>query len=112
MTINTNQIVGILNTSIITADGNYTLTTISTEEAQFIARNNQILSAVGHEATAQVLTTILGVDVPVNRIMYAQEVGQKAIVLKINGRIPEGKILSLQDIEQIGYTLKLMVRNG
>jgi len=111
-TNNTNQIVGILNTSIITADGNYTLTTISTEEAQFIARNNQILSAVGHEATAQVLTTILGVDVPVNRIMYSQEVGQKAIVLKINGRIPEGKILSLEDIEQIGYTLKLMVRNG
>jgi len=44
--------------------------------------------------------------------MYAQEVGQQAIVLKINGRIPEGKILSLEDIEEIGYTLKLMVRNS
>jgi len=44
--------------------------------------------------------------------MYAQEVGQQAIVLKINGRIPEGKILSLEDIEGIGYTLKLMIRNS
>jgi len=108
----TNQIVGILNTSIITADGNYTLTTITTIQAQELAQNNQILSAVGHEATAQVLTTILGVDIPVNRILFAQEVGQQAIVLKINGRIPEGKILSLEDIEEIGYTLKLMVRNS
>ena len=108
----TNQIVDILNTSIITTDGNYTLTTITTTQAQELAQNNQILSAVGHEVTAQVLTTLLGVDVPVNRIMYAQEVGQQAIVLKINGRIPEGKILSLEDIEEIGYTLKLMVRNS
>ena len=108
----TNQIVGILNTSIITTDGNYTLTTITTTQAQELTQNNQILSAVGHEATAQVLTTILGVEVPVNRILFAQEVGQQAIVLKIKGRIPEGKILSLDDIEEIGYDLKLMVRNN
>jgi len=72
----TNQIVDILNTSIITTDGNYTLTTITTTQAQELAQNNQILSAVGHEVTAQVLTTLLGVNVLVNRIMYAQEVGQ------------------------------------
>ena len=107
-----NQIVGILNTSIITTDGNYTQKPITIAQAQEIAQNNKILSAVGHESTAQVLTTILGVDIPVNRILFAQEVGQQAIVLKIKGRIPEGKILSLEDIEEIGYDLKLLVRNN
>ena len=35
-------------------------------------------------------------------------VGQKAIVLKMKGRVPEGKILSEAEMEEIGYSLKLM----
>ena len=104
----------ILNTSIMTTDGTYSLQTISLELARKIAQSSTvgILSAVGHESTAQVLTTLLCVEVPVNRIMFEQQVNQFAIVLKINGRIPEGKILSLEDIEEIGYTLKLQTRTA
>jgi hypothetical protein len=50
------------------------------------------------------------VEVPYNRQLFAQECGQRALVFKLNGRPPEGTELSLADIEEIGYTLKLMTR--
>lgn len=60
-------------------------------------------SAVGHESTAEVLTEILGVSVPVNRIEYNQQVGDIALVFKIKKRIAEGAILNREELEEIGY---------
>lgn len=102
----------ILNTSIITAEGDYSLRQISLEQAQKLAQENEILSAVGHQSTADILTEILGVPVPLNRIVFEQELGQKALVFKLNGRPPEGKILSRAEIEQIGYKFQLLTREG
>jgi hypothetical protein len=45
-----------------------------------------------------------------NRIQFEQSVGQKAIVFKLNQRPPEGSILEREEIERIGYGLKLMER--
>jgi hypothetical protein len=45
-----------------------------------------------------------------NRIEFRQQVGQKAIALKLNHRPPEGQILNKQQIEEIGFTLKLIER--
>ena len=52
-----NQPVAVLNTSIVTADGTFVLETINLEEAKaLVADPAGILSAVGHESTAQILT--------------------------------------------------------
>lgn len=104
----------ILNTSIITADGNYTLKTITLEQALGLLKDNdsRVNSAVGHESTAQILTTLLGVEVPVNRQMYSQAPGETALVFKLNGRAPEGTVLSLREVEDIGYSLKALCRHG
>lgn len=102
--------IAILNTSIMTTEGTYTLTKISLDEAKKLASENETLSAVGHQSTADILTELLGVPVPLNRIQFAQVPGQKAIVFKLNGRPPEGKILSRAEIEAIGYTFQLMQR--
>ena len=56
------------------------------------------------------MTTLLGVEIPVNRQMFVQAAGQKALVFKLNGRPEEGKILSVEDIEQIGYKFQLLER--
>ena len=101
----------ILNTSILTNTGMYELQDIPLEQAQLIVQNNEILSAVGHQSTADILTTLLGVEIPMNRIQFSQEVGQKAIVFKLNGRPEEGKILSADEIEQIGYKFQLLTRH-
>ena len=102
---------GILNTSILTTVGTYELKDITLEQAQDLVHNNDILSAVGHQSTADILTTLLGTTVPMNRIQFAQEVGQKALVFKLNGRPEEGKILTQQEIEEIGYKFQLLTRH-
>ncbi|MEN8907875.1 MAG: YddF family protein [Clostridiales bacterium] len=100
----------ILNTTIITNDGDYSLKTISLEEAKKLVSESEILSAVGHNSTAQILTSLLDVEIPVNRILFSQEKEQQALCFKLNGRPPEGEILSKEDLEKIGYSFKLLVR--
>ena len=104
--------IAILNTSIVTTDGTYTLTGITLEQARALVAESPIDSAVGHESTAALLTTLLGVDVPTNRQLFAQQVGQTALVCKLNGRPPEGKVLALEDLETIGYSFKILERTA
>lgn len=101
----------LLNTSIFTADGSFTLETITLEHAKSLVDSADTLdSAVGHDSTAQIMTELLGTEVPVNRQMFVQKPGQQALVFKLNGRPPEGKILTVADIEKIGYSFKLLTR--
>ncbi|MFA9202195.1 MAG: STIV orfB116 family protein [Candidatus Nanopelagicaceae bacterium] len=106
---------GILNTTIATTNGCYEIHELSLEQAREIVgkamKADGIDSAVGHQASSDILTVLLGVDVPMNRQQFAQQPQQGAIVLKLNGRIPEGAVLTeVSEIESIGYSLKLMVR--
>lgn len=103
----------LLNTSIITADGEYSLRTISLKEAQEkVQAATEIISAIGHQSTAEIMTELLETQVPVNRILFKQEVGQEALVFKMNGRPQEGKILTREEIEEMGFTFQLMVRKA
>lgn len=98
----------ILNTTILTADGEFSLKTITLDDAKKLVNENEILSAVGHESTAQVLTELLGVEIPLNRIQFIQESGQQALCFKLSGRPREGAILSKEEVETMGYEFKLL----
>jgi len=100
----------ILNTTILTCDGSFELKTISLEESREIVNlyGDNIISAIGHQSTADIMTKLLKIDIKVNRIMFKQEPGQQALCFKLNGRPEEGKILSENEIEQIGYEFKLL----
>ena len=76
----------LLNTSILTTAGAYRLIDITLDDARRIVSDHagNLDSAIGHQSTAEIMTTLLGVDVPVNRQMFAQEVGQQALVFKLN----------------------------
>lgn len=78
----------LLNTSILTSTGTYTLDDITLSQARKIIKENKgnFDSAIGHESTAEIMTILLNVDVPVNRQMFSQEIGQSALVFKLNGR--------------------------
>lgn len=101
---------GILNTSILTEDGVYTLTTISLADAKGLVEKNPLDSAIGHTSTAEIMTELLGIEIPVNRQNFRQEVGQQALIFKLNSRPPEGKILTRDEIEEIGYKFQLLTR--
>lgn len=100
--------IAILNTTILTTDGDFSLKTISLDEAKQLIQDREILSAVGHESTAQILTELLEVYVPLNRIQFKQQSGQKALCFKLSGRPQEGTILTAEEIEKIGYEFKLL----
>lgn len=70
------------------------------------------LSAIGHDATAQVATSILGYDVPVSRITAAMKAGDEAICVKLRGRAPEGVILTREQMDAIGYDIVHMLARG
>lgn len=104
----------ILNTAIMTTDGTYALRTITLEEAKDLIAEamagDGLDSAVGHPATATLLTDLLGAEVPLNRQLFAHEIGQKALVFKLSGRPKEGTELDLAQLQEVGYTLKVMER--
>lgn len=102
----------LLNTSILTTAGEYSLTDITLDEARAIVKKHRdnLNSAIGHASTADIMTALLSVKIPINRQMFIQEVGQRALVFKLNGRPEEGKILTVEDIEQIGYKFQLLYR--
>lgn len=102
----------VLNTSIVTTDGTYTLASITVEEAVTLAAGAELDSAVGHDSTAQILTTILGRDVPVNRQLFAQQIGQQALIFKLNGRPEPGRELSRPELEKIGFSFKILTRTA
>ena len=103
----------ILNTSMVTSYGVYNYYPITLEKAREIAHAKcGFESAIGHEASAQIISELLGIDCPVNRINYVQQPQHIALVFKLKGRPPEGKILSREEIEKIGYTWGILERKA
>lgn len=102
----------LLNTSIATATGEtYIYEPLTLNQAQWLTnhQNAIVRSAIGHDATAKIMSNLLGREVPTNRIEYRQSIGDIAVVFKLNGRPPEGKILSLEEMEAIGYQFGVMI---
>ena len=103
--------VAILNTSILSEFGSYTYEPLTTQQARQLVAG-RFMSAVGHQATAEVLSEDLGADIPMNRITFVQEPRQRAIVLKLCSRPAEGVILTKEEVRNIGYELALLTRTA
>lgn len=104
------QPIAILNTSILTEFGSYDYWKCPLSKAKEMLQGKEILSAVGHQATADILTELLEVEIPMNRIQFSHNVNQFALVFKLKGRPEEGKILTREEIESIGYEFGVLYR--
>jgi hypothetical protein len=74
--------------------------------------NTSFISAIGHDSTADIMSTLLGTTVSVNRISITPKVGDKCLCFKLAQRAPEGVILNRQQIEELGYHWVLMTYHG
>ena len=99
----------ILNTSILTNYGSFKYEPLTLEESKTLISMG-FESAVGHQSTCDILTILLGKEVKLNRILYSQEVDDVALVFKLKGRPEEGKILTVPEIETIGYEFGKLTR--
>lgn len=100
----------LLNTSILTAYGIFEFQPLTLEKARSLVLVNEVVSAIGHQATAEILSDLLGISVNANRIEYIQSVGETALIFKLKNRIPEGKVLNRTEIEEIGYEFGILRR--
>lgn len=98
----------LLNTSIITGFGQFDYSPSELSEVKNLLAESAFQSAIGHQATADILSDLLGRPVPVNRINYAQQPGDVAIVFKLRGRAPEGAILDRAQVEEMGYDFGIL----
>jgi len=64
-------------------------------------KNREIISAVGHPATAQLLSDLLGRKITANRIQVELNDGDEAIIAQITTRLPEGKVLSKEELQKL-----------
>ena len=100
----------LLNSAVITAPGTYRLAPLSVETARRLVRARPWQSAIGHAATAQLVSELLGLSVPWRRIAYRQEIGADALVFRLDRRAPEGVVLTRAEIEEAGYGWTLLTR--
>jgi len=107
---NGNLPVCFFNGTVATTNGLYRISNIDIVHAKEYIKQNGFVSAIGHDATAKIMSEILGYNISMNRIQFHQEVGQIAIVFKLNERPPEGDVLNKEQVELIGYSLKKMER--
>lgn len=101
----------LLNTSIIpSAPGAWLVrvTPLSLADARELVRATAgpLVSHVGHESTAQIMSMLLGVSVPFDRTPMRLDGSMTALVFQLRGRPPEGAILSAEEIERYGYDFR------
>ena len=105
----------LLNTSILTTHGTFSYEPLTLAQAQaliveFQREGREIVSAIGHSATAALLTDLLAYPVAANRIEFRQTVDETALIFKLRGRPPEGKVLSRDELENLGYEFGRLTR--
>lgn len=100
----------ILSASVIPNYGTFRFNKITVEEARKILEENYSVSAIRHEGTAKIMSSILQREIPTNRIAINMDVNDKAIVFRLLERLPEGKILNEEELKQVKYEIALLER--
>jgi len=79
------------------------VTEVSTETVKSLLQAKSWTSAVGHQGTSDILTNLLNIEVPMNRIALKLQKGDMLIVFQLLVRLEEGKVLTKEEIEQLPF---------
>ena len=72
---------------------------ISAETVKFFLASQSFISAIGHVATANALSKLLGISIPASRTTITMSEGDLLIVFQLSmGRLPPGKELTEEEI--------------
>jgi len=93
--------------SMLTSDVLLRVKELSINEVRDLLKES-FMSAVGHESTAQLLSQLLDISVPVNRVSISLRPSDKLVVFQLLTRLPEGKVLTLDELKQLKYKFYLV----
>jgi hypothetical protein len=100
----------LLNTPILTEYGKYFFSKIGIAEVKAVLSEEEFTSAVGHQGTADLLSKLLSISVPMNRIAIRMEPADLAIVFRLKTHLPEGRVLSEAELSQLDYEFGILER--
>lgn len=96
----------LLNSPVLTAYGIWRFSgALTPTQARERIRGQQIESAVGHGASALLLSRLLLQPVAVTRKAVVLDAGDQALVLRLLQRLPEGVVLDEDAIMQVPFEL-------
>lgn len=68
--------------------------------------NQKFTSAIGHETTATLMSMLLGIDIPINRIQIQMVSGDIGLHFVLKKRLEEGQVIkTIHELEEIGFDL-------
>lgn len=101
----------LMNSPILTEYGDWRFEgPLSVEAARQHVEAAPFTSSIGHESAARFLSQLLGLEIPVNRVAITMQAGDRALVLRILTRLPEGAVLDNAAMHAIPYNLSLLTR--
>lgn len=101
----------LMNSPVLTGFGVFQFEPISIEAARALVQQaSDVVSAIGHEATADLMTSDLGIIVEFIRNEVQFQVGEVALVFRLKNRLPEGRILDRSDLTGVEYEYGLLHR--
>jgi hypothetical protein len=96
----------LLNAPILTAYGEWHFKgPLTPEDVRAHIENQALTSAIGHEASATLLSRLLDRPVAIQRISVQLQPGDSAVVLRLCQRLPEGAILDAEQLANTPYEL-------
>ncbi len=82
---------------------NVSVREVELEEVKNVLKSNSFESAVGHQSTAEILSSLLELEIPVNRVNIQLSDRDVLYVFQMLMRLPEGKVLSAEEIKALPY---------
>ncbi len=96
----------LFNSPVLTTYGDWHFSgPLSAQTARKRLNGQQVTSAIGHAASAALLTRLLARPVEVSRVAARLRPGDSALVLRLLERLPEGVVLDEHQMAVLPYEL-------